>query len=72
MTDLEFFVEYLPNEHEGEQAVELTENAFLELITDHKEQDVEPVIQYDRFTVFENGRDGRRLTIIDEHGVFYC
>jgi len=72
MTDLEFFVEYLPNEHEGEQAVELTENAFLELIADHKEQDVEPVIEYDKFTVFKHGRNGRRLTIIDKHGVFYC
>ena len=69
-TKLEFFVEYWS--HEEPEAVELTEDEFLRLWRDHKEQDVETVIQYDRFTVFENGRDGRRLTIIDEHGVFYC
>jgi len=71
MSDLEFFVEYRPNADEGEQADELTEMQFIGLIADHKSKGIDPLIEYNKFTVFENGRDGRRLTIRDDSGVYY-
>jgi hypothetical protein len=71
MSDLEFFVEYRPNDDEGEQAHELSESEFIGLIAAHKRLGVDPLIDYDRFTIFDNGRDGRRLTIRDDSGVYY-
>ena len=71
MMDLEFFVEYYPNVDEGEQAQELSESDFIGLIVDHKNRGLEPIIEYDKFTIFDSGRSGRRLTIIDENGVYY-
>ena len=70
-TALEYFVEYTPNEHEGEQAEELTKAEFEALINDHKARGLEPVLSYESFSIFENGRSGHRLTIIDEYDVFY-
>ena len=70
-TDLEYFVEYIPNEDEGEQAQELTKVEFTSLINDHKARGIEPLLEYDVFTVFDNGRSGHRLTIRDEYGLFY-
>ena len=71
MSNLEFFVEYYPNSDEGEQAQELSEPEFIELIAEHKRLGVDPLIDYDRFTIFDNGRDGRRLTIRDDSGIYY-
>ena len=45
---------------------------FIGLIADHKSKGIDPLIEYDKFTVFENGRSGRRLTIRDDHGIYYC
>ena len=70
-TALEYFVEYYPNEHEGEQAEELTKVDFEALINDHKARGLDPVLSYETFSIFENGRSGPRLTIIGEYGVFY-
>lgn len=68
---MEYFVEYYPNANEGEQAEELSKSEFLSLIRDHKLRGYDPLIEYDVFTIFENGRDGERLTIRDEYGIFY-
>lgn len=70
-TELEYFVEYYPNEHEGEQAEELTKAEFEALINTHKARGLDPVLSYETFSIFENGRSGHRLTIVDEYGVFY-
>ena len=40
MSDLEYFVEYLPNDDEGEQADELTVMEFIGLIADHKSKGI--------------------------------
>jgi hypothetical protein len=71
LMQLEWFVEYYPNDDEGEQWQELTEREFLDLIAQHKTRGIEPIIDYERFTMFDNGRDGRRLTLRDEWGVYY-
>ena len=71
MNDLEFFVEYRPNLDEGEQAQELSETEFTNLLSEHKRMGVDPLIDYQRFTIFDNGRDGRRLTIRDDSGIYY-
>jgi len=71
MSDLEFFVEYRPNADEGEQSQELSEQEFLELLAEHNRLGVDPLIDYEKFTVFENGRSGRRLTIRDDGGIYY-
>ena len=68
---MEYFVEYYPNADEGEQAQELTKSEFLSLIRDHKARGLDALIEYDVFTVYENGRSGERLTIRDEYGIFY-
>ena len=68
---IEYGVEYFPNEDEGEQWQELTEFEFISLIQDHKQRGIDPLIEYDCFTIFDNGRSGRRLTIRDEYGVYY-
>jgi hypothetical protein len=68
---LEYGVEYYPNTEEGEQFEYLTERDFLGLIASHKARGFDPAIEYDRFTIFENGRDGRLLTIRDVYGIFY-
>lgn len=68
---LEFGVEYYPNPEDGEQWQELTESEFLEVIAMHKARGYDPSIEYEKFTVFENGREGRRLTIRDEWGIYY-
>lgn len=68
---LEFFVEYYPNADEGEQVEELSEFEFLGLIAEHRGIGVEPVIDYELFTIYDNGRDGRRLTIRDEYNLYY-
>jgi len=71
MDNLEFGVEYYPTPEEGEQWQELSERDFLELIADHKARGLDPLLEYDHFTIFNNGRDGRRLTIRDEWGIYY-
>tara|TARA_R100001163_G_scaffold13349_1_gene12333 strand:+ start:1003 stop:1221 length:219 start_codon:yes stop_codon:yes gene_type:complete len=71
MSDLEYFVEYHPNEDQEETVIQMTEMEFISLIADHKSKGIDPLIEYDKFTVFENGRSGRRLTIRDDHGIYY-
>jgi hypothetical protein len=68
---MEYFVEYYPNADEGEQAQELTREEFKELYNMHRQRGVDPIVEHDKFSFFENGRDGQRLTILDEHGIFY-
>jgi hypothetical protein len=68
---IEYGVEYYPNSDEGEQFEHLTESDFLSLIRDHELRGYTPEITYERFTIFDNGRDGRRLTIQDVNGIFY-
>jgi len=70
-TDLEYFVEYSPNLNEGEQAQELNKLEFLDLVKQHQMQGIDPHLEYDVFTVFDNGRSGHRLTIRDDYGIFY-
>lgn len=69
---MEYGIEYCPSEQEGEQWQEVTESEFLEVIALHKVRGLDPLIEYDRFTVFDNGREGRRLTIRDVYEVFYA
>ena len=69
--NLEYGVEYYPNNDEGEQWEELTESEFICLINDHKAKGLDPILEYERFTIYDNGRDGRRLTIRDVYGVYY-
>jgi Ca2+-binding EF-hand superfamily protein len=69
--EIEYGVEYYPNPKEGEQFEHLTESEFLSLIRDHERRGYTPEITYERFTTFDNGRDGRRLTIRDVSGIFY-
>lgn len=69
---MEYFVEYYPNADDGEQAQELTKSEFISLIRDHKSRRIDPLIEYDVFTIYENGRSGERLTIRDEYGIFYA
>ena len=71
MSNLEYGVEYCIYAEEGEQWHELSELEFLELIASHKARGLDPLFEYERFTIFDNGRDGRRLTIRDEYGVYY-
>jgi hypothetical protein len=71
MTKIEYGVEYYPNGNEGEQFEYLTESDFLGLIRAHELRGYTPEIEYLKFTTFENGRDGRRLTIKDVKEV-YC
>ena len=68
---IEYGVEYYPNPEEGEQFEYLTESNFLSLICDHEMRGYTPEIAYERFTTFDNGRDGRRLTIKDTQGIYY-
>jgi hypothetical protein len=68
---IEFGVEYYPNPEEGEQWQELSESEFLAILDMHKARGLQPVIEYERFTIFDNGRDGSRITILDETGVYY-
>jgi len=68
---MEYFVEYYPNANEGEQAQEVSRSEFIELIKCHKERGRDALIEYDAFSIFENGRNGDRLTIRDEYGIFY-
>jgi len=68
---MEYFVEYYSNEEEGEQAEELSRSDFVNLVKDHKARGFEPMLEHDVFTMFENGRDGERLTVRDEYGLFY-
>jgi len=68
---IEYGVEYYPNPEEGEQFEYLTELEFLSLIRDHGLRGYSPEITYERFTTFDNGRDGRRLTIRDTQGIYY-
>lgn len=68
---MEWGVEYYPNEQEGEEWQELTEQEFKELILAHTVRGIEPSLRMEWFTIFENGREGKRLTIVDEMGVYY-
>lgn len=68
---LEYGVEYYPNLDEGEQWQELTESEFLDLIAQHNAKGIDAKLEYERFTIFDNGREGKRLTIVDELGVYY-
>ena len=68
---MEWGVEYYPNEQEGEQFDELTEQDFKELILAHTARGIEPHLRMEWFSLFENGREGKRLTIVDEWGVYY-
>ena len=70
---MEYFVEYYPDNNDGETlAEELTLADFLGLISDHKERGIDPTFDFSNFTIAKNGRDGQRLTIEDEHNIFYC
>jgi len=69
---VEYGIEYYPNPEEGEQFEYLTESEFLGLISDHESRGFDPEIAYDKFTTFDNGRDGRRLTIKDTWGIYYA
>lgn len=71
MSKLEYGVEYFPNPEEGEQWEELSERAFLDLIASHKARGLDPTLDYEKFTTFDNGREGRRLTIRDDFGIYY-
>jgi hypothetical protein len=64
--NMEYFVEYYP-----EQSQELTQSEFLGLIREYKERGIDPLIEHDVFTFFNNGHNGERLTIRDEYGIFY-
>lgn len=68
---LEFGVEYYPNPEEGPQFEEVTESQLLDLIAQHNARGLNARLEYERFTLSENGRDGRRLTLVDEWGIFY-
>jgi hypothetical protein len=68
---LEYGVEYYSNPDEGPQWDELTESQLLDLIAQHNARGLDLRLEYKRFTIYDNGRDGRRLTLIDEWGVFY-
>lgn len=68
---MEYFVEYYPNDDDGEQAQELNLSDFMGLIRDHQERGLDVQFEFDNFTIFDNGRDGQRLTIKDEYGIFY-
>jgi len=68
---MEYFVEYYPNNEEGEQVEELNLGDFISLIRDHKERGLDAEFEFDNFTIFDNGRDGQRLTILDKFGIFY-
>jgi hypothetical protein len=68
---LEYGVEYYPNPDEGPQWDEVTESELLGLIAQHNARGLDAKLEYERFTMFENGRDGRRLTLVDEWGIFY-
>lgn len=68
---LEYGVEYYPNLDEGEQWQELTESEFLDLIAQHNAKGIDAKLEYERFTTFDNGREGKRLTIVDELGLYY-
>jgi hypothetical protein len=68
---LEYGVEYYPNTDEGPQWQEVTEFEFLDLMAQHNARGIDARLEYERFTIFENGRDGRRLTLIDEWGIYY-
>ena len=68
---MEYFVEYYPNNEEGEQVEELNLGDFISLIRDHKERGLDAELEFDNFTIFDNGRDGQRLTILDKFGIFY-
>lgn len=69
--NLEFGVEYYPNEGEGEHWEELTQQEFLSLLRNHESRGLSPCVVYDYFTTFEHGRDGSRLTVRDSYGVYY-
>ena len=68
---IEYGVEYYPNPNEGEQFEYLTESEFLALIRMHQARGFDPDMVYDRFTTYDNGRDGSRLTIKDSWGLYY-
>ena len=68
---LEYGVEYFPNYGESEQWQELAEYEFLELIAQHNKRGIDARLEYESFTTFDNGRDGKRLTLVDEWGLYY-
>lgn len=69
--NLEYGVEYYPNEEEGEQFEYLTHSEFLSLLRDHELRGLSPCVVYDYFTLFNDGREGARLTVRDQYGVYY-
>ena len=69
--NLEYGVEYLPNDAEGTQWQELTELQFLDLLKSHKKRGYTVNMDYESFTVSQNGRSGKRLTIYDDWGIYY-
>lgn len=68
---IEWGVEYYPNEQEGEQWQELTEQESKDLILAHNARGIDPHLRMEWFTIFENGREVKRLTIVDEWGIYY-
>jgi hypothetical protein len=68
---LQYGVEYYPNSEEGEQWQELTKLEFNNLVKAHESRGYAPRIIYESFSVFENGRSGERLTLVDEWGIYY-
>ena len=75
--NLEYGVEYLPNDAEDTQWQELTELQFLDLLKSHKKRGYTVNMDYESFTVSLSrpdameGRSGKRLTIYDDWGIYY-
>ena len=65
---VDYYVEYTPNENEGKQWEQLTEDQFVRLCNEHKAKlrgiEWESNIYYAHLT-------GPTVVIIDKHGLFY-
>ena len=68
---MEWGVEYYPNEQEGEEWQELTKQEFKDLLRTYNARGIDPALRMEWFSIFENGREGKRLTIVDEWGIYY-
>ena len=68
---MEWGVEYSPNEQEGEEWQELTEQEFKDLLLSHTARGIEPSLRMEWFSIFDNGREGKRLTLVDTWGIYY-
>lgn len=68
---LEYFVECYTDFEELPQFIEIDETKFVELLNVYKKRGIDPRIEYDRFTMFDNGRSGSRLTLVDSWVGYY-